>query len=94
MTDLNLVSDQVPLLAGELVNKDQQGQCAAFNEIPDQLPTINPNAHVISSAGCPTNDKLHFNSEGSREFGKRYGDKMLSLLSDEVTQHNKFSLNT
>jgi hypothetical protein len=82
MSDLNLSSTQVPLLAGELVNEDQQGQCAGFNKILAQLPKVVPNAHIISSAGCPTNDKLHFNPEGSREFGKRYGEQMLSLISE------------
>jgi hypothetical protein len=80
MKDLNLNPAEVPLLAGELVHADQEGRCAGFNEIMAKLPETLPNAHVISSAGCTTNDKLHFNSEGSREFGKRYGEKMLSLL--------------
>jgi len=78
--DLNLKAEEVPLLAGELVHADQEGRCAGFNEIMAKLPETLPNAHVISSAGCPTGDKLHFNSEGSRMFGKRYGQKMLSLL--------------
>ncbi len=88
MADLNLKPGDVPLLAGELVHADQQGQCAAFNEIMAQLPKTIPNAHVISSAGCPTNDKLHFTPEGSREFGKRYGETMLSLLAKTATASN------
>lgn len=83
LTDLNLKADSIPLLAGELVHADQQGQCAAFNQIMAELPKSIPNSHIISSSGCPTNDKLHFNSEGSREFGKRYAEKMLSLLAKE-----------
>jgi hypothetical protein len=81
MKDLGLDAEEVPLLAGELVHADQQGRCAGFNEIMADLPKAIPNAHVISSAGCPTNDRLHFNSEGSRKFGKRYGEKMLELLN-------------
>jgi hypothetical protein len=77
--DLNLDPAEVPLLAGELVHADQEGRCAGFNEIMAKLPTTLPNAHVVSSAGCTTDDKLHFNSEGSRKFGTRYGEKMLSL---------------
>ncbi len=77
--DLNLKPEEVPLLAGETVNADQQGRCAGFNEIMAKLPETLPNAHVISSAGCTTSDRLHFNPAGSREFGKRYGEKMLSL---------------
>lgn len=78
--DLDLNPEEVPLLAGELVHADQEGRCAGFNQIMAGLPTTLPNSQVISSAGCPTNDRLHFNSEGSREFGKRYGERMLELL--------------
>ena len=84
--DLNLKPEDVPLLAGELVNADQQGRCSGFNEIMAKLPKSIPNAHVISSTGCTTDDKLHFNSEGSRQFGKRYGEMMLSLLSAKVSE--------
>ena len=82
--DLNLKPEEVPLLAGETVNEDQQGKCAGFNKIMAELAKVLPNAHVISSAGCTSNDRLHFNSAGSREFGKRYGEKMLSLLGRKV----------
>ena len=82
--DLNLKAEEVPLLAGETVNADQQGTCAGFNKIMAELPQTLPNSHVISSAGCASNDRLHFNSAGSREFGKRYGEKMLSLLAHKV----------
>lgn len=78
--DLNLKAEEVPLLAGETVNADQQGTCAGFNKIMAELPKTLPNSHVISSAGCTSDDRLHFNSAGSREFGKRYGAKMLFLL--------------
>lgn len=78
--DLNLDPAAVPLLAGETVHADQQGKCAGFNKIMSELPKVLPNSHVISSAGCTSNDQLHFNSAGSREFGRRYGEKMLSLL--------------
>jgi hypothetical protein len=86
MKDLNLKPEAVPLLAGELVNADQQGRCAGFNKIMAELPRTLPNSHVISSAGCTSNDRLHFSSDGSREFGKRYGEKMLSLLGHPVTK--------
>ena len=81
----NMNPEEVPLLAGELVHADQKGRCAGFNEIMAKLPETLPNSHVISSAGCTTGDRLHFDSAGSRELGKRYGEKMLSLLGgDEV----------
>ncbi|RCS54838.1 hypothetical protein DTL42_06895 [Bremerella cremea] len=79
LTDLDLNAEEVPLIAGELVHADQGGRCAGFNEILADLPDTIPTAHVISSAGFSTDDKLHFNSEGSREFGKRYAQKVLAL---------------
>lgn len=81
LKDLNLKPEEVPLLAGEVVGKDQNGACASMNVIINELPKTIPTAHVISSAGCTVrSDRLHFTPEGYRELGKRYGQKMLSLL--------------
>jgi len=83
--DLALEPDEVPLLAGETVNADQEGVCAGMNEIIAELPKTLANSYVISSAGCThKGDRLHFNSAGCREFGKRYAEKMLSLLGYEI----------
>ncbi|MEP7337755.1 MAG: sialate O-acetylesterase [Acidobacteriota bacterium] len=85
MKDLNLKPESVPLLAGEVVNADQGGEKASANEIMKKLPETLPNSYVISSAGLPCNaDHLHFTAEGYRQFGKRYADKMLSLLGYKV----------
>lgn len=79
--DLNLDPNEVPLLAGELVGADQEGACATMNTIIDDLPKTISHAYVISSAGCACRpDHLHFTPAGYRELGKRYGEKMLSLL--------------
>jgi hypothetical protein len=79
--DLNLKAESVPLLAGELVNADQQGACASMNSIIAELPKTIPNSYVISSKGCASRpDHLHFNAAGYRELGKRYAEKMLSIL--------------
>jgi len=84
LTDLNLKQDQVPLLAGEVVHKAQNGKCASMNEIIDTLPAVIPNAHVISSEGCSVaDDQLHFNAAGYRELGKRYAKEMLTILSSK-----------
>ena len=81
LKDLNLKANDVPLLAGEVVNADQGGVCASMNNIIAKLPQTIPGAHVISSKGCTVAaDKLHFNAAGYRELGKRYAAKMLSLL--------------
>lgn len=79
--DLNLNPKSVPLLAGEVVHADQGGVCASMNTIIGTLPHTIPNSHVISSSGCTdARDNLHFNAEGYRELGRRYAEKMLSLL--------------
>ncbi len=81
LKDLNLKTEEVPLLVGELVGADQKGACAAMNEVIDKLPEAIPNAYVISSKGCTSRpDHLHFNPAGYRELGTRYGLKMLSIL--------------
>ena len=83
--DLNLKAEETPLLAGETVNADQQGVCAGFNKIMAELPKTLPNAHVVSSAGCTCNsDHMHYNSAGSRELGKRYGEIMLAALGCQL----------
>jgi hypothetical protein len=81
MKDLNLDPKNVPLLAGETVNADQGGVCAGMNAIIATLPQTLSNSYVISSAGCPDGrDNLHFSAAGYRELGKRYAEKMLSLM--------------
>lgn len=81
LKDLNLKAQETPLLAGELVNADQNGACAGMNQIINQLPKTIPTAHVVSSQGCEARrDRLHFAPAGYREFGKRYAETMLPLL--------------
>jgi hypothetical protein len=83
--DLELDPASVPLLAGELVNADQNGACASMNRIIAELPRTIPTAHVISSAGLPCRpDRLHFTTAGYREFGKRYAEQMISILAAEA----------
>jgi hypothetical protein len=84
LQDLNLKAADVPLLAGELVAKDQGGACAGMNTIIDDLPKTIPTAHVISATGCTKANALHFNPAGYRLLGTRYGDEMLSLLGYKV----------
>lgn len=87
MKDLNLNPKNVPLLAGETVNGDQGGICASMNAIIATLPKTIPNGYVISSSGCTAaKDNLHFDAAGYRELGKRYAEKMLSLMKDEVSK--------
>jgi hypothetical protein len=85
--DLNLNPESVPLLAGEVVNADQHGVCASMNSIIETLPKTIANSYVISSAGCPCRrDHVHFTGAGYRKLGKRYGEKMLSLLGQKSSK--------
>jgi hypothetical protein len=83
LADLNLDPQKTPLLAGELLSSEYNGKCANFNRFIAELPEVIPNAHVISSKGCPgMPDGLHFTIEGYRILGKRYGEKMLLLINN------------
>lgn len=85
MTNLALNPDSVPLLAGEVVHADQGGVCASMNSIIAKLPKTITNSYAISSSGCTAaGDKLHFNSAGYRELGKRYAAQMLTILGYEM----------
>jgi alpha-L-fucosidase 2 len=87
LKDLNLKPENVPLLAGEVVNADQQGVCASMNKIIDDLPRTIPTAHIISSQGCLSRtDHLHFTPAGYRELGKRYAETMLPLLGYKMSE--------
>ena len=89
MNDLGLQGQVVPLLVGEVVNSDRGGVCASHNDVIARVPSVIPQAHVISSSGC-TNafDLLHFDAAGYRELGKRYANKMLQLLGYDVPQQS------
>jgi hypothetical protein len=79
LADLSLDANSVPLLAGELLSADGNC-CSGMNPIIRKLPEVIPTANVISSEGCTGFDNAHFDAEGYRELGRRYGKKMLRLL--------------
>ena len=81
LADLGLDAKNVPLLVGELGQKDQNAACWGHNAIIDNIAATIPTAHVVSSKDCPLqSDRLHFTAEGYRMFGKRYADVMLEQL--------------
>lgn len=89
LADLSLDANKVPLIASELVGKEQNGICASMNPIINTLPNVISTAHVVSSKGCkPRKDNVHFNSAGVRELGKRYALKMLSIKGYKVKDYN------
>ena len=94
--DLKLKAKDVPLLAGELKQKEMDGVCYAFNEkILPNLPKVLPGSYVISSIGCQsTGDQFHFSTEGMRLMGTRMADKMLQLKGFTQSQERSISLST
>jgi len=96
--DLQLKPEEVPLLAGEVVQADGKGQCIAMNKQIQALPKTLHTAQVISSTGCTSGaDNLHFDAAGYRELGCRYGEMMARLLGYEpvrphIEQPKKFEV--
>jgi len=81
-TDLS--AEDVPVIAGELGTflQDHDG-CEFFAAVNQQLQELERSLTVY---GCVTSkgltdigDKLHFNSESLREFGRRYASKYVDL---------------
>ncbi len=98
IVDLGLEAAKIPLLAGEVGHTNNGGLAGGMNSIIQTLPTVIPNAHVISSDGVSiSSDNVHFDSPGVRELGKRYAQKMTALLTtlstnDVIIDDNEFGL--
>jgi len=97
LSDLNLKAEEVPLIAGELVQSSVGGCCGnAMNPIINTLPQVIPTAHVVSSKGLnQLGDTYHFDTEGYRTLGRRYAEVMLELLDipPEEEEINDTTLN-
>ena len=84
LKDLSLNAADVPLIAGEVVDSEQGGQCAGANNTINKLPKKIKTAYVVSSKGCTDcGDNLHFSPEGYRTLGKRYAAKALEILEEQ-----------
>ena len=92
--DLGLDPETIPLLAGELKYAEQDGVCAAFNDVVlPNLPKVMPNAYIISALGCEsTGDQFHFSTEGMRLMGYRMADKMLQLQGFKEVERRTLDL--
>lgn len=95
LADLNLKAEEVPLLAGEVVNADHGGTCAAMNPIIATLPQVIKNCAVVSSKGlsCAA-DHLHFDAAGYRVLGRRYAAAMLKIMGKELPTTEEVIKNT
>jgi hypothetical protein len=93
-SDLGL--GDIPFLAGELLYAQYNSCCSAHNIEINKLPSLIPNAHVISAAGLPGADVAHFTSASYRTLGERYAQKMLKLvynICDSTTIESWYQVN-
>jgi hypothetical protein len=92
-TDLGLVSDSVPFIAGHLL---PGGCCAQWHDpLIDKLLGAIPNCGVVSASGLMAlSDGLnaHFDLASQREFGRRYALAMLQLIKAPVLPPSKDTL--
>jgi hypothetical protein len=70
----------LPFIAGEL---PYPGCCASHNTLIQQLPSVISNAHVVTAEGLNIHDQYHWDSAGVREMGRRYANKMLTLVDTD-----------
>lgn len=89
INDLNLPKD-TPVIIGELgefVGAYQDGKCEHFREINAVLKNLSeelPCSGFVSAKGLTCKeDGIHFNSASYREFGKRYFNALLEVISDK-----------
>lgn len=86
LEDLGLSADSVPFIAGEPC---PYGVCSSAIRWVDKLPEYMRKvtgvecAFVASSSGLMNADQYHFDSDGYRELGKRYGEIALPILVNQ-----------
>ena len=78
LTALNMSSDTVPFVAGELL---REGCC--YSDRVSKLPNTMDNTYYASSEGLGGNgvDRYHFNHDAYVTFGKRYAEQMLKAVN-------------
>jgi hypothetical protein len=98
VTDLksDLGLGDIPFLAGETLYAEFGGCCSLHNAQVSKLPSIIPNAHVVSAAGLPGVDYAHFTSASYRTLGARYAQQMLKYgynICDSTTTESWYKEN-
>ena len=85
--ELQFDSTAVPLLVGEVVRKEYNGVCGHANPTIDDIANHYPNTYVVSSEGClPSDDNLHFSSEGYRLLGRHYALRYLEATHPALAE--------
>jgi hypothetical protein len=85
--ELRFDSTAVPLLVGEVVRKEYGGVCGHANPTINDIANHYPNTYVVSSEGCmPSDDNLHFSSEGYRMLGRHYALRYLEATNPQMAE--------
>ena len=82
VTDIGLDAD-IPFFAGEV---PYQGSSKGTNNNIRKLPSQSKNFYLVSAEGLNDLDmmRIHFSSQGYRDFGKRYAEKVMEVLGDKL----------
>ena len=85
--ELQFDSTAVPLLVGEVVRGEYGGICGHANPTINDIANHYPNTYVVSSEGCmPSDDNLHFSSEGYRMLGRHYALRYLEATNPALAE--------
>ena len=85
--ELRFDSTAVPLLVGEVVRGEYGGICGHANPTINDIANHYPNTYVVSSEGClPSDDNLHFSSEGYRLLGRHYALRYLEATNPQLAE--------
>ena len=77
------LDENIPFFAGEV---PYQGSSKGTNNNIRKLPQQSKNFYLVSAEGLNDLDmmRIHFSSAGYREFGKRYAEKVIEVLGDQL----------
>lgn len=85
--ELRFDSTAVPLLVGEVVRGEYGGICGHANPAINNIANHYPNTYVVTSEGCmPSDDNLHFSSEGYRQLGRHYALRYLEATNPTLAE--------
>lgn len=77
------LDENIPFFAGEV---PYEGSSKGTNNNIRKLPQQSKNFYIVSAEGLNDLDmmRIHFSSQGYRDFGKRYAEKVIEVLGDKL----------
>ena len=77
------LDENIPFFAGEV---PYNGSSKGTNTNIRKLPSKSKNFYLVSAEGLNDLDmmRIHFSSQGYRDFGKRYAEKVMEVLGDDL----------